>query len=859
MNPARMIFKNVAIFIVFFGPLFSFAAPLYQPGETLNPSCLPSNADCTVATTSSASIVSLPNLANIGSTTGTTTFLGGAVFNKNVGIGTSVGEAKLAVRGSVGGPSALFYGGSSLDSRSDSGSIKIGSDPSVQGVISMSTVSGNLYFDNTTDTASNGFVFRTRTSGNVFEALKIRGDGNVGIGTSTPYAKLSVVGEAVAENFTATSTTAISSFAGNVGIGTTTPAGKLEVRDGGSGYGSVDFLLTSSLYSASLRLRAWNNLSSGNGVNFDPQQNGGNFYFGNDNTLSKFIVQSGSVGIGTTSPYAKLSITSDSTASTTLALRPVSGQTANILDIFNTSGTLSSVISAGGNFGIGTSTPTTELQVASTLPELTITDTDAGTNAKHWFMENNAGALAFGTTSDILVKTSTRALTITNAGQVQIGQAGDGASRLVVTGGASGNAMITLNRPGLVQYSWALGGGGLSFTSDTAGFVTTSMFGDIGMNQLYVGLRALTAANSRPSVLSATSFGSTAGTDVPGVAFEIIGSRGTGAGIPGDIKFSTGLVTGSGTTAQSTTTRMTISGSTGNIGLGTTTPSARLSITQSGNTSAGGLWIAETGNTDFRSAYMDTSGILSFYGGDTAGALNTATLNAAGAWTNASDKSYKENIVNLGSKYGLTTVVSTQPRFYEMKGTHLPQVGFIAQELKELIPEVVDGKDGSMGISYGNLVAVAFQAIKELNTKVDNLIANGLTSVKSIFVKELHIEEKLCVDDVCIDKDQLKALLVKAGTEEKPKENKPDNEKPKEESHATTTTEAIATTTASSTPQSVPEEHASSTPVVKEPVANTTPEVIKEEPIKVEESKKEEPKPEPEKPKETPVANETQP
>jgi len=44
---------------------------------------------------------------------------------------------------------------------------------------------------------------------------------------------------------------------------------------------------------------------------------------------------------------------------------------------------------------------------------------------------------------------------------------------------------------------------------------------------------------------------------------------------------------------------------------------------------------------------MDTSGVLSFYGGDTAGTLNTATLNAAGEWTNASDISYKKNIEKL--------------------------------------------------------------------------------------------------------------------------------------------------------------------------------------------------------------------
>lgn len=45
--------------------------------------------------------------------------------------------------------------------------------------------------------------------------------GNLGIGTTTPYAKLSVVGEAVARNFTATSTTATSTISGPLKLGST--------------------------------------------------------------------------------------------------------------------------------------------------------------------------------------------------------------------------------------------------------------------------------------------------------------------------------------------------------------------------------------------------------------------------------------------------------------------------------------------------------------------------------------------------------------------------------------------------------------------------------------------------------------
>jgi hypothetical protein len=99
-------------------------------------------------------------------------------------------------------------------------------------------------------------------------------------------------------------------------------------------------------------------------------------------------------------------------------------------------------------------------------------------------------------------------------------------------------------------------------------------------------------------------------------------------------------------------------------------------------------------------------------GARTLGAVCTGT-----SWVNASDIKNKEQIE--GISYGLQTVLACRPVNFSWKtmrdedGSGKKDIGFIAQELEELIPEVVTGDEGQKGVSYGNLVAVAFKAIQE--------------------------------------------------------------------------------------------------------------------------------------------------
>jgi hypothetical protein len=159
-----------------------------------------------------------------------------------------------------------------------------------------------------------------------------------------------------------------------------------------------------------------------------------------------------------------------------------------------------------------------------------------------------------------------------------------------------------------------------------------------------------------------------------------------------------------GAIGNSLTERMRIDSS-GNLLVGTTSNAAnsRMAVSSSGIT------IYDTG---YRQIYMNGN-VLSFFNGS-----NEATLTNAGVWTNASDSRLKKNITNI--KYGLNTVLITQPRSFERNDVEGNYIGFIAQELKEHIPEVVYGEK-QLSVDYGSLVAVAFKAIQEQQALIESL------------------------------------------------------------------------------------------------------------------------------------------
>lgn len=299
----------------------------------------------------------------------------------NVGIGTTTPMAALTVQGNNGvyGSAAYFSAGTG------SNVVALGTHASVS-------------------------TIQALTSVNAVASLAVNpGGGNVGIGTTTPGEKLEVNGNIKLgvpgyKAYTwatdgsgmffrddtntrypfkidagAYDNAIVIDSTGEVGIGNATPGKTLDVT--GTGRFSSTLTLTGSptcTGAQALQTNGSGDIACGT-ISVGGVSSAGGWTTNNVGSVT-LSTTTDRVAIGATStPYAKLSIMSGGTATTTLAILPATSQTANIIDIYNTSGVLTSVMNASGYLGIGTTTPERLLEVSGNsdggIRSTTYTDT----------------------------------------------------------------------------------------------------------------------------------------------------------------------------------------------------------------------------------------------------------------------------------------------------------------------------------------------------------------------------------------------------------------------------------------------------------------------------------------------------
>ena len=92
--------------------------------------------------------------------------------------------------------------------------------------------------------------------------------------------------------------------------------------------------------------------------------------------------------------------------------------------------------------------------------------------------------------------------------------------------------------------------------------------------------------------------------------------------------------------------------------------------------------------------------------------------NAGGA--NVSDRRYKTDVVNITD--ALSKIAQLQGITFKMQDVEKRQMGFVAQDVESIVPEVVQvGDDDTRFMSYDKLTALLVEGIKEQKAQIDEL------------------------------------------------------------------------------------------------------------------------------------------
>ncbi len=107
---------------------------------------------------------------------------------------------------------------------------------------------------------------------------------------------------------------------------------------------------------------------------------------------------------------------------------------------------------------------------------------------------------------------------------------------------------------------------------------------------------------------------------------------------------------------------------------------------------------------------------------------------ASGSFYYLSDRNLKKDIEPLSSRGSvLDRLDSLNGVYFRWKETSLASIGLIAQDVAKEFPELVDMREaGHWHVQYGNLVAIAIEAIKELKAKFLAITNNHEDRIKEL-------------------------------------------------------------------------------------------------------------------------------
>jgi hypothetical protein len=414
-------------------------------------------------------------------------------------------------------------------------------------------------------------------------------------------------------------------------------------------------------------LGLFSNSSSGNGrILTVGTVNNNDVLLGTNNTERIRIKAGGNVGIGTSSPWAKLSVNNSTNDTAGQPLFVVASSTASAT-------TTAFIITNSGNIGIATTSPYAKLSVVGEVVARNFTATS--TTATSTF----AGGLAVG------------------------------------------NGGLTYDFSSGVTSINNLAIGGLMFDTD-AGVVT------------WVDL----PVSSTPSAGTVQSYSANVG----GTSALTVYGESDGSGGIQNVR----------------------------IGIGTTSPGivsgmgGYLEIDKSASAQYALLTYATSTGSVTQLAFANGNGVVG----------SISTNNSATAFNTSSDRRIKNNIST--TTMGIAELLKLPVRDFSFKAdpSHATTTGFIAQELEQVFPSAVttNGDDGAgplatlpWSVDYGRITPLIVKAVQDIanvtSSFKDSLIAwlgSAANGINKLFAREVHTQ-KLCVGDVCVTQEQFLAMV----------------------------------------------------------------------------------------------------
>jgi len=394
------------------------------------------------------------------------------------------------------------------------------------------------------------------------------------------------------------------------------------------------------------------------------------------------------VGIGTTNPFAKLTVVGDTNISGVVSAtgyylngNPLVSAAVETWVLLG-----SDVHRLTGNVGIGTTIPTEKLDVIGNIKA-------SGTiTASRFISTVSSGTAPFQVTSDTVV-------------------ANLNAARLNGKTAPSGNIVGDTDTQTLTNKTLTFptfNGSGVSFTGSTSGFTT---------------VRA-SAVASGTAVIPAIS----------GIAtFITTGDTGTvTSNMIADLNITNSDISTSAAIAYS---KLSLTNSIVNADIAT---GAAIAVSKLASSTISGVSLGSTLNNLTAGSYITYSTGSTYNGSaaitvavdatssniankvvarDSLGNFSGATITATD-FNSTSDFNLKENIKTVENS--LNTIEQLRGVSFDWKETGKGSYGVIAQELEEVLPELV--KDGEIkSVNYNGIIGVLIEAVKELKAEVEDL------------------------------------------------------------------------------------------------------------------------------------------